>query len=106
MHVRRISLAAVLVAGLLSSLPVRSAESVAPQAAPAPATDTSLFTPAPLYLFGTQTGPCTVSVRCKNGATISCSGQGSCQWRGDNPPLSHGFVTCDGHTTDCPTLPM
>lgn len=47
--------------------------------------------PAVAWAYGQKAGPCTVSVRCNSGQTISCSGQTVCYWKYE----TGGFVQCD-----------
>ena len=107
MRVRTLFVASLLSLGLLGTLPLRAAdppaapEKTAPAASEAPAVSSDLLTPEPLLRTGLITGPCSISVKCKNGLTISCQGRGSCQWRGDNPPVSFGWVLCDEQQTNC-----
>jgi hypothetical protein len=106
MQRKRIFIAGLLAISLLGALPVRAAESTAaPKESPGSGLGSTLFTPEPLYLIGRITGPCTISVRCAVQVTISCTGQSYCLWRGDNPPISFGYVNCDGVQTSCNNIP-
>jgi hypothetical protein len=59
--------------------------------------------PAVAWAYGQKAGPCTVSVRCVSGSTISCSGQRVCYWRGDSTTYGGGFVQCDSQPAiNCP----
>ncbi len=102
MRVNQLLIAGLLVAGLLGALPSSAVETAT--AAPAPLADTGLFTPAPVNRVGTHNGPCTVSVTCRIGTTLTCTGQGSCQWKGDGIPSFPGYVQCDGFRTSCPPI--
>jgi hypothetical protein len=106
MRILQAAPAALLMAALLGTLPLRSAETATARVAPASAVATEVGLPKPLLLIGQKTGPCSISVLCKSGVTISCSGTTSCEWRGDNPPSVTGFVRCtdgsDSEQTNCP----
>src|SRR4051794_8196033 len=52
------------------------------------------LTPKPENKIGFKNGPCTVSVSCIGGITISCAGQSYCTWQVDSL-RSRGFVECD-----------
>jgi hypothetical protein len=50
--------------------------------------------PAVAWAYGRKEGPCTVSIRCAAGYTLSCYGARYCYWRTD-VPAGTGFVRCD-----------
>ncbi|QSQ20384.1 hypothetical protein JY651_34755 [Pyxidicoccus parkwayensis] len=52
--------------------------------------------PAVAWAYGQKAGPCSVSVPCADGSTVSCSGAKVCYWRYD-APASTGFVECDSY---------
>lgn len=103
MRVNRLLAAGLLVTGLLGALPSNATETAATTtpAAVAPLADLELFTPAPIDRAGTTGGPCTVSVTCRSGVVLHCSGQASCQWKGDGIPSLPGYVQCDGFRQYC-----
>ena len=43
---------------------------------------------------------CTVTVTCRDGAVISCTGT-TCEYRADKSNEQRGFVRCDAIQTDC-----
>ena len=111
MRLNRLFTAGFLVAGLLGALQASTAQTVAnpgtvaaapAQTAPSPLADTGLLAPAPVNRAGTQGGPCTVSVTCRSGDTLTCTGQANCQWKGDGIPSLPGYVQCDGFRRYCP----
>jgi hypothetical protein len=55
---------------------------------------TGVLVPVVAYAYGVKNGPCSVSVTCRGGTTISCGGQTVCYWKGD-ALSSPGFVECD-----------
>lgn len=101
-------LAAVL-AGALPSIAAEPAPTVSTETSPAlsaPAQPAQLpwLTPEPLDMAGQKAGPCTVSVPCRFGPVISCSGANVCYWQYDSKYI-RGYVSCDGGTWYCPTTP-
>lgn len=101
-------LAAVLAGSLpaLAADPVPAAAPEATQAEPAPALPADLpwLLPEPLEMAGQKPGPCTVSVPCRFGPAVSCSGQTVCYWQYDSKYI-RGYVSCDGAFWYCPTGP-
>ena len=51
--------------------------------------------PAVAWAYGRKDGPCSVSVRCVSGVTVSCGGQNVCYYRYDSAQYGGGFVQCD-----------
>lgn len=102
--------AAFLAAGIAAAIPSLAAEpAAAPQAVPAetaPALPADLpwLTPEPTPTAAQKPGPCTVSVPCRYGSPVSCSGQTVCYWQYDSQYI-RGYVSCDGSTSYCPLTP-
>lgn len=106
---RRIIPVLFLALALVGVVPVAAEEAPAP-VAPAtsedteevtlPAELTELLDPEPIEKTGFRYGPCTVSVKCLNGQTISCSGANHCYWKIDHASWP-GYVRCDGRNTTC-----
>jgi hypothetical protein len=57
-------------------------------------TAAGVLVPLAAYAYGMETGPCGVSVQCREGYTVACSGQTVCYWKVDSL-TSPGFVECD-----------
>lgn len=103
----------VLMAAVFAgSLPSMAAEPAAPAAsetspalsAPAQPAELPWLTPEPTPMAGQKRGPCTVSVPCRYGPAVSCSGQVVCEWQYDSQWI-RGYVYCDGYRTYCPLTP-
>jgi hypothetical protein len=96
---------AIVFAGALPSM---AAEPTAPAAtgtsptvaAPAPA-ELPWLLPEPIPAAAQKPGPCTVSVPCRFGAAVSCSGGTVCYWQYDSKFI-RGYVSCDGGFAYCP----
>ena len=88
-----------------TALPAVAAEPAAPEAtgpspeasAPAQPAEFPWLTPEPTPTAGQKPGPCTVSVPCRFGPAVSCSGQVVCEWQYDSKWI-RGYVHCDPHT--------
>ena len=106
---------AVVFAG---ALPAMAAEPTAPAAtgtspavaAPAQPAELPWLTPKPTPTAAQKPGPCTVSVPCRFGPAISCSGQVVCEWQYDSKWI-RGHVICDPNTPNatwlyCPLAPV
>ena len=62
----------------------------------------------PIPAAAEKPGPCTVSVPCRYGPSISCSGQIVCEWQFDTKWI-RGHVFCDPNTPNatwyqCPAI--
>ena len=99
---------AFVVTLLAAALPALAADpaaapEIAPEAAPAQPAEIPWLTPEPMQKAGQKPGPCTVSVPCRYGPTINCSGQTVCYWQYDSSFI-RGYVQCDSNRTWCPLL--
>ena len=96
----------VVLAGALPSMAAEPAPTPAAEVAPvAPAQPVEFpwLLPEPIQTAGQTRGPCTVTVPCRFGPTISCSSQTVCYWQYDSKYIQ-GYVSCGGvGTTYCPT---
>lgn len=97
----------VLLAGALPSLAAEptptAASEVAPvESAPAQPLDFPWLLPEPTLTAGQKPGPCSVSVPCRFGPAVACSGQTVCYWQYDSKYI-RGYVSCDGSWAYCPT---
>lgn len=99
---------AVALAGALPSMaaePVATGNEVSPAAsAPAQPAELPWLLPEPIPAAGQKAGPCTVSVPCRYGPAVNCSGQTVCYWQYDSQWI-RGYVACDGNTWYCPLTP-
>jgi hypothetical protein len=94
----------VALTGVLPSLTMNRDNPVCPKARKAMSkwmavlvavlTAVGALVPAVAWAYGQKAGPCTVSVRCTDGSTVSCYGARVCYWRVDSP-AGTGFVECD-----------
>lgn len=109
---RWMRMVALLVPVVLTGvLPAMAAEPAAapdsevapPISAPAQPAEFPWLMPEPIETAGQTPGPCTVTVPCRFGPTISCSSQTVCYWQYDSKYI-RGYVSCGGvGTTYCPT---
>jgi len=102
-HIRTFAAFAVVV--LAGALPSMAAETAAPAAngtSPALAAPAELpwLLPEPMPAAAQKPGPCTVSVPCRFGQPVSCSGGTVCYWQYDSQWI-RGYVSCqtNGNTS-------
>lgn len=99
----------VVLAGALPSMAAEPAAPTATEASPAvaaPAQPAELpwLTPEPVPAAAQKPGPCTVSVPCRYGPAVSCSGATVCYWQYDSQWI-RGYVSCDRSFWYCPLTP-
>lgn len=100
---------AVVLAGALPSIAAEpavpgSAEASPAVSAPAQPAELPWLTPEPIETAAQKPGPCTVSVPCRFGPAVSCSGAIVCYWQYDSQYI-RGYVSCDRAFWYCPTGP-
>ena len=104
MRFNRTYVALAVVTLLAAAHPALAADPAAapPEAAPAQPAEFPWLTPEPILNAGQIViGPCTVSVPCRYGPAVGCSGQNKCQWQFDSSSF-RGYVQCDSVRTWCP----
>lgn len=104
--------AAFVAVVLAAALPSLAAEPAAPAttemtaAAPVQPLEAPWLLPQPVDTAAQKPGPCTVSVPCRFGPAVSCSGQVVCEWQYDSQWI-RGYVYCASQTSSvryyCPT---
>jgi len=72
--------------------------------APAQPAELPWLMPEPTPAAAQKPGPCTVSVPCRFGPAVSCSGQTVCFWQYDSQWI-RGYVSCDRSFWYCPLGP-
>lgn len=90
---------AVILAGALPSMAAEPTAPAAPQASPAasaPGQPSELpwLLPEPILAAAQKPGPCTVSISCRYGSAVSCSGTVECEWQYDTQWV-RGYVYCE-----------
>lgn len=94
--------AAFIALVLAAALPSMAAEPAAPAvpetspavSAPAQPAELPWLLPEPIPAAAQKPGPCTVSVSCRYGPAVSCSGTVECEWQYDIPQI-RGYVYCE-----------
>ena len=95
-----VALLAAVIPALAADPAPAAAPEVAPEAAPAQPAEFPWLTPEPIQNAGQIFGNCTVSIPCRYGPSVGCSGQYRCQWQFDST-LFRGYVECDSARTWC-----
>lgn len=105
---KRATLFALVAVALLFALPAAAQEAGAAEplfaaaATPGCPAPTMTFNEAPEPAETSLLGPCTVSRRCLDGSSVSCTGFDECH---SGPSQGGGWVECDGNRTYCPYDP-